>query len=40
MKYGNIDITQHIINQGIDIYAQDDYVLQWSAKNGHLEVVQ
>jgi hypothetical protein len=39
-KYGNFDIVYQAIDQRANIHAQDDKALQWSAKNGHLEVVQ
>jgi ankyrin repeat protein len=37
---GGLYQVKLLVEQGSDIHAYDDYVLRWSARNGHLEIVK
>jgi hypothetical protein len=39
-RYGNLEIVRYLVDQGANIHEHDDVALRWSAKSGHLEVIQ
>jgi len=37
---GNLDVVKYLVEKGVNIHADVDYALRWSASNGHLNVVK
>ena len=40
MDIRKVETWEWIIQEGIDIHADDEYALRWASENGHLEVVK
>jgi ankyrin repeat protein len=39
-RNGHLEVVRLLLNNYVNVHAQDDYALSWAAENGHLEVVQ
>ena len=37
--FGNLNIVKYLVDQGVNIHANDDYALEWATTNNHQEVV-
>jgi hypothetical protein len=40
VEYGSISKIKYLVEQGADIYAQDDYILKYSAEHKSLNIVK
>lgn len=39
-KHRKLEIIKHLIKEGFDIHAKNDFLLKWATENGHLDIVE